>query len=238
MLRNNIGIAIILSLYLKILIFSREDVLKSLVFTGLACHSLRKSCSFSSLNFLEWVGHGSHATACLRRFCWWFCSPLGQRRPLHGCCGRPGLWFCECPVSAKAASVCGLASLLSALPMRSHAVCSRSQHCLLLLVPGNQPLPSSGEAHQHSIDDWDWETHPCLKKTISKQRCRKVDYELNVLWCLLSVSSHLSHMDTYRWGERVRGPQIIMKFSKEPARTLDMEQVVVKSSLRVGWKIK
>lgn len=63
--RNNTGIAIILNRYENFFIFSREDVLKSLVFRGLACHSLRKSYSFASLNFLEWVGHGSHAASCL-----------------------------------------------------------------------------------------------------------------------------------------------------------------------------
>ena len=53
-------------------------------------------------------------------------------------CGRPGLWFSVCPVSAEAAPVCGLASLLPTPPLRSRTVCSGSQACLLLLVPGNQ----------------------------------------------------------------------------------------------------
>lgn len=78
-------------------------------------------------------------------------------------CGRPGLFFSACPVSAEAAPVCGLASLLPTPPLRSRTVCSGSQACLLLLVPGNQPLPSSREAHRHSMAGRHWEIHPCLK---------------------------------------------------------------------------
>lgn len=78
-------------------------------------------------------------------------------------CGRPGLCFHVCPVSIEAAPVCGLASLLLILSMRSPTVCSSSQACLLLPVSGSQRLPSFGAAYRHSMNDNCWETQPGLE---------------------------------------------------------------------------
>lgn len=93
---------------------------------------------------------------------------LGDLHTWRGC-GRPGLCFHVCPVSVEAALVCGLASLLPTLPMRSRTVCSPSQACLLLLIPGKQPLPSLGAAYRHSMNDNCWESQPWLEWSHSLQ---------------------------------------------------------------------
>lgn len=166
-LENNTGIVIIFSVHLKISTFPREeDILESLVFREQACCTLWKSCSFA--NTFPRVGGSqfSRYNLSVDDPAGSSASHLGYLREEASTqydCGRPGLWFCVCPVSAEAASVCGLASLLLTPPMRSHTVCSRSQDCLLPLVPGNQPLPSFGEAHHHSMDDRYWEIHPSPK---------------------------------------------------------------------------
>lgn len=128
--------------------------MESLVFRELACGTLRKNCSFANmfprvsgswfscyiLSVDDTVGDSAPYLGCLREVASTQCD-----------CGRPGLWFCVCPVSAEAASVCGLASLLPTPPMRSHTVCSRSQACLLPLVMGTSHFPLLGK---HIITAW------------------------------------------------------------------------------------
>lgn len=169
-----------------------------------------------------------------RRCCWWLCSPLGlpclRRPPSTWCgCGRPGLWFSVCPASAEAAPVCGLASLLPTPPLRSRTVCSGSQACLLLLVPGNQPLPPSGEARRRSMAGRHWEIHPCLKSENFKAVTwgSKLWTE-HIVMCLLTVCSQLR--ESKSTSDHQSSPK-----SQFTLRALDMEEAA--SKIQFCWEL-
>lgn len=150
---------------------------------------VRISYPFANPSFPQWAGHGSHAVSCLLRTFPGLCFPHLEASTHRGC-GRPGLCFHVCPVSVEAALVCGLASLLPTLPMRSRTVCSPSQACLLLLIPGNLPLPSLGAAYRHSMDDNCWETQPCLERSHSFQDINVRDSKHELKYSANSTECH------------------------------------------------
>lgn len=84
--------------------------------------------------------------------------------------------------------------------------------------PGTSHFPLLGK---HIITAWMTATGkftPAWNKTISKQRYGKANYEPNIFCCIYWVCLPSSAMvDTHKWAERVRGPQIAMKSFKEPA---------------------
>lgn len=222
--RNNKGIGLILRLHLNFFDFPRGK--RGVEVSLEDWHALHLVKLFLC-QWVNWNGWGCFTCHILSVE-----DAVGGPAPHLGCpawedCHMVWLWeawplvWCV-PVSAEAAPVCGLASLLPTPPLRSHTVCSGSQACLLLLVPGNQPLPPSGEARRHSMAGRHWEIHPCLKsenfKAVTWGSKLWTEY---IVMCVLKVYSQLRESKSTSDHQSPPKSQLTL-------RALDMEEAASK----------